>query len=138
MACSVLQLDKDAMQARSEPSTAPHFARGDKVSIVTKCLFLRVQPNMKMRDGQLGPFTVEEHIGKNNYILKLPATIRLHPGFHVSNLRPCSKSSLQPTIIVTVPEGDKRGVRRLSRLCCVHQVIIWMARQIFALHDALP
>jgi hypothetical protein len=32
---SVLQLHKDDMQARTEPSTAPHFARGDKVSVVT-------------------------------------------------------------------------------------------------------
>jgi hypothetical protein len=28
---SVLQLHKDEMQARTEPSTSPHFARGDKV-----------------------------------------------------------------------------------------------------------
>jgi hypothetical protein len=31
---SVLQLHKDEMQARTEPSTTPHFAKGDKVSIV--------------------------------------------------------------------------------------------------------
>jgi hypothetical protein len=37
---SVLQLHKDEMQARTKPSTAPHhFARGDKVSVVTSNLF---------------------------------------------------------------------------------------------------
>jgi hypothetical protein len=51
----VLQLHKDDMQARSEPSTAPHFVRGDKVTIVAKNLFLGGQPNMKLRDRQLGP-----------------------------------------------------------------------------------
>jgi hypothetical protein len=94
------------MQARTKPSTTPHFARGDKVSVVTSNLFLRGQPNRKLRDRQLGPFIVEEQIGKHNYILKLPATVRLHPVFHVNNLRPCSTASLRPAVPVTVPEGD--------------------------------
>jgi hypothetical protein len=66
MVRSVLQLHKDDMQARTEPSTAPHFARGDKMSVVTANLFLRGQPNRKLRDRQLGPFTVEEQIGKHS------------------------------------------------------------------------
>jgi hypothetical protein len=103
---SVLQLHKDEMQARTEPSTAPHFARGDKVSIVTANLFLRGQPIRKLRDKQLGPFTVEEQIGKHIYILKLPTTVRLHHVFHVNNLRPCSTAPLRPALPVTVPEGD--------------------------------
>jgi hypothetical protein len=37
----VLQLHKDEMQARTKPSTGPHFAKGDKVSVVTANLFLR-------------------------------------------------------------------------------------------------
>jgi hypothetical protein len=60
MVRSVLQLHKDEMQARTEPSTTPHFARGDKVSVVTANLFLRGQPDRKLRDTQPGPFTVEE------------------------------------------------------------------------------
>jgi hypothetical protein len=59
----VLQLHKDEMQARTEPSTAPHFTNGDKVSVVTANLFLRGQPNRKLRDRQLGPFTMHEQIG---------------------------------------------------------------------------
>jgi hypothetical protein len=50
---SVLQLHKDEMHERSEPSTTPHFVRGDNVSVVTTNLFLRGQPNMKLRDRQL-------------------------------------------------------------------------------------
>jgi transposase InsO family protein len=56
----VLQLHKDEMQARTEPSTTPHLVIGDKVSVVTTNLFLRGQPNRKLRDRQLGPFTMEE------------------------------------------------------------------------------
>jgi hypothetical protein len=44
----VLQMHKDEMQARTEPSTTPHFARRDKVSVVTTNLLLRVQPNGKL------------------------------------------------------------------------------------------
>jgi hypothetical protein len=103
---SVLQLHKDEMQARTEPSTAPQFAKGDKVSVVTTNLFLRGQPNRKLRDRQLGPFSVEEQIGKHSYGLKLPATVRLHPVFHVNNLRPCSTAPLRPAVLVTIPDGD--------------------------------
>jgi hypothetical protein len=63
----VLQLHKDEMQARTEPSTSPYFVREDKVSVVTANLSLRGQPNKKLRDRQLGPFTVEEQIGKHSY-----------------------------------------------------------------------
>jgi hypothetical protein len=85
-----LHLHKDEMQARSEPSSAPHFARVDKVTVVTRNNFLREQPIMKLRNRQLGPFTIEEEIGIHICKLKLPAIVRLHPMFHVNNLRPCS------------------------------------------------
>jgi hypothetical protein len=119
MVRSVLQLHKDEMQTRTEPSSAPHFARGDKVSVVTANLFLRGQPNRKLRDMQLGPFKVEEQIGKHSYKLKLPATVRLHPVFHVNNLRPCSIARLRPFVPVTVPEGDDEefDVSHISAVC---------------------
>jgi hypothetical protein len=56
----VLQLNRDEIQARLEPSTAPHFVQGDKMTVVTKYLFLRGQPNRKLCDRELGPFTLEE------------------------------------------------------------------------------
>jgi hypothetical protein len=94
------------MQTRIEPSTTPHFARGDKVSVVTANRFLRGKPNRKLRDKQLGRFTIEEQIGKQSYRLKLPAIVRLHSVFHVNNLQPCSIAPLRPVVPVTFPEGD--------------------------------
>jgi hypothetical protein len=102
----VSQLHKDEMQTRTETSIAPHFVRGDKVSVVTTNLFLRGQPNRKLRDKQLGPFSVEEQIGNHNYRLKLLARVRLHHVFHVNNLRPCSTTPLRPDVPVTIHEGD--------------------------------
>jgi hypothetical protein len=69
---SVLQLHKDEMQARTKPSTAPYVVKGDKILVVTTNLFLRGQPNMKLRDKELGPFLVEERIGKQSYRFKTP------------------------------------------------------------------
>jgi hypothetical protein len=106
------------MQACSEPSTAPHFVRGDKVTIVTQNLFLRRQPDTSLRDRQLRPFTIEEQIGKHIYKLKLPTTIRLHPVFHANNY-----SFAATWCSGECPIRRRRGVRRLSHMCCVHQVI---------------
>jgi endonuclease YncB( thermonuclease family) len=64
MVRTVLQVHKDEVQARPKPSTTPHVIRGDKVTIATENLFMRGQPNQKPRYRQLGPFTIEEQIGK--------------------------------------------------------------------------
>jgi hypothetical protein len=107
------------MQARTSPSIAPHFARGNKVLVIMSNLFLRGQPNRKLIDKQLGPFTVEEQIRKHIYKLKLLATARLHHVFHVSNLRPCSTAPLRPAVPVTVLEGDDEefDVSHISVVC---------------------
>jgi hypothetical protein len=49
---------------------------------------------------------VEEQIGKHNYVLKLPTTVRLHHVFHVNNLRPCSTVPLRQAVPVTVRGED--------------------------------
>jgi hypothetical protein len=89
------------------------------VSPVTANLFLRGQPNRKVIDIQLEPFTVEEQIGKHIYRLKLLATVRLHHVFHVNNLRPCSTAPLRQAVPVTVLEGDDEefDVSHISDVC---------------------
>jgi hypothetical protein len=116
---SMLQLHKDEMQARTNPSTTPHFVKGDKVAVVTTNFFLRGQPNRKLKDIQLGPFIVEEQIGKHSYRLKLPAIVRLHNVFHVNNLRPCSTVPLRRAVPMTVHEGDDEefDVSHISVVC---------------------
>jgi hypothetical protein len=94
------------MQAHSQPSTAPHFVLGDKVAIVTKNLFFRGELNRKLRNRHVGPFTFEEQIGKHGYIFQLPTRVRLHPVFHVNNLRPYSTVSLRLHVPATVSKGD--------------------------------
>jgi hypothetical protein len=119
MVRSMLQLHEDEMQARSKPSTAPHFVRVDKVIAFTKNLFPRGQPNRKLLDRQLGPFTIEKEIRKHSYILKLQTAVRLYPVLHVNNLRPCSISSLRPDVGVTTMKRDdyEFEVSHISAVC---------------------
>jgi hypothetical protein len=107
------------MQASTELFTTPHFAKGDKVFVVTTNLFPRGQLNRKLRYRQPGPFSVEEQIGKHSYKLKLPTPVRLHPVFHVNNLRPCATAPLRPAVPVTIPEGDDEeiDVSHISAVC---------------------
>jgi hypothetical protein len=113
LVCTVLQLHKDEMQARFEASITQDFVRGDKN------LYLSRQPNRKLHDRQLLTFTFEEQIGKHNSIFKLVVTARLHPVFHVNNLRPCSTTSLRHAILVTTPKGDddEFEVSHISAVC---------------------
>jgi hypothetical protein len=108
------------MQTRSKQSTAPHFVRGDQAIVVTKNLFLRGQPNRKLRDRQLRPFTIEEYIGKRSYYkFELTATVRLHKVFHINNLRPSFTTFLRHVVHVTTREGDddEFEVSHISAMC---------------------
>jgi hypothetical protein len=74
---------------------------------------------MKLKDIQLGPFTLEEQIGKHSRRLKLPAIVRLHYVFHVNNLRPCSTAPQRLAVPVIVHEGvgDEFDVSHISVVC---------------------
>jgi hypothetical protein len=62
MVTYVLLVHTHYMQARSQPSTAPKLQQSDKV-IKRPCL--RDQLNRKLKDIQLGPFTLVEKIREN-------------------------------------------------------------------------
>ena len=81
---------------------APEFQPGDKVLLEGENLRTN-QPAKKLDHRRFGPFKVEKKIGERAYCLKLPATWKVHPVFHISKLLPYHRGS---TTTVSPPPPD--------------------------------
>ena len=98
------QCMKDQADKRRTECT---FAIGDEV-------FLRLQPylqssvarraNHKLAFKFFGPFRVLERVAAVAYKLDLPESSRVHPVFHVSQLKPCIGP--RPHVLSTLPPPD--------------------------------
>ena len=54
------------------------------------------RPSNKLDYKQIGPYTILEKVGTRAYKLDLPATVRLHPVFHISLLEPTASTEPIP------------------------------------------
>ncbi|GMI77062.1 hypothetical protein HRI_001375500 [Hibiscus trionum] len=97
------------------------FQKGDKV-------FLKLQPyrrqsvqsriSQKLSPKWFGPFPIAERIGKVAYKLELPSGSRIHPVFHVSQLKKqVGTEEIQAHLPLIGPDGgiSKEPVRILDR-----------------------
>lgn len=71
----------------------------------------------------IGPFEIESIVNPCAVRLKLPASIRIHPTFHVSLVKPVSLSPLCPTPPPPPPprlvdDQPVFTVQRLLDVCC--------------------
>uniref|UniRef100_A0A8C6NXF4 Integrase catalytic domain-containing protein n=1 Tax=Nothobranchius furzeri TaxID=105023 RepID=A0A8C6NXF4_NOTFU len=73
----------------------PSYAPGDKVWVSTADLRVRAG-SKKLAPRFLGPYPVQRVINLVTYQLRLPASLRIHPTFHISRLKPYVESSLLP------------------------------------------
>jgi hypothetical protein len=115
------------------------FSVGDKV-------FLKLQPylqssvlrraNHKLAFKFFGPFQVTERIGEVAYKLELPSTSRVHPVFHVSQLKPCLGPGQQA--LPQLPSADdvlqvplqvlRRRVRQQGLRTIVQGLVQWSGK----------
>ena len=67
--------------------TTKEFSEGEYVLLSTQNLKLLNRPSKKCKARFIGPFLIEKKISSQAYKLKLPATMKVHPVFHISLLR---------------------------------------------------
>ena len=74
---------------------APAYRPGQQVLLRAKDLHLQV-PSRKLAPRYVGPFPVEAIINPAAVRLTLPPSMKIHPVFHVSQLKPVAVSALSP------------------------------------------
>ena len=79
--------------ANSRRVPAPLYTPGQRVWLSAKDLPLRVE-SKKLAPRFVGPFEIDSVVNPCAVRLKLPASLRVHPTFHVSLLKPVSDSPL--------------------------------------------
>lgn len=84
---------KGAADRRRRP--APAYRPGEKVWLSTRDLPLHVV-SRKLAPRFVGPFAVSKVINPVAVRLRLPRSLKVHPTFHVSKLKPVKESSMVP------------------------------------------
>jgi hypothetical protein len=79
------------------------FNTGDQVLLSTVNLKLPSTLSAKFKQRFIGPFKITDKVGQVSYKLELPKTLRIHPVFHVSLLKPYNVPAAQQD------SNDKRG-----------------------------
>ena len=81
------------------------FAVGDMVLLSTRNLKMRGIPD-KLKKRFMGPFKIQERIGRQAYRLLLPETWKVHPAFHISLLKKWNAIDLQEEEEIPVEEPE--------------------------------
>lgn len=96
---------------------APRYRPGQMVWLSTKNLPLKTD-SRKLSPRFIGPFKINRIINRSAVRLWLPRSLRIHPTFHVSRLKPVSTCPLQPPAPAPPPPRivDNETVYTVRRL----------------------
>jgi hypothetical protein len=84
-----------AEQANKTRHPDPVLNPGDTVWLKRKNI-RTTRPSGKLDHKQIGPYAILERVGSRAYKLELPATVKLHPVFHISLLEPTTNTEPIP------------------------------------------
>jgi hypothetical protein len=84
-----------AEQANKTRHPDPVLNPGDAVWLKRKNI-RTTRPSGKLDHKQIGPYKILERVGSRAYKLDLPATVKLHPVFHISLLEPTTNTEPIP------------------------------------------
>lgn len=91
----------------------PNFKVGDKVWLSTKNLKQKI-PSPKLGQKFIGPFKIISQINQVAFCLELPTSMKIHPVFHVSLLKPFHDNSFTGRIMAPPPpiivEGEEEYI----------------------------
>jgi transposase InsO family protein len=102
---------------RKVKKAPPQFKEGKRVWLLRRNI-KTTRPSDKLDYKRLGPFTIQKRIGRAAFRLKLPATMRIHPVFHVSLLEPVRANDIpgrvqEPSPPVIVEDHEEYEVEEV-------------------------